>query len=83
MNTQQSTPSSIAEPLSQRLKKAYERVSPKLRPDAVTAFSQFHRIHPDTFRKKRNGDLLVTEQECEWMEAYRPSPAPNYEQTPN
>ncbi|WP_147368016.1 hypothetical protein [Fibrisoma montanum] len=62
--------------LSERLKKAYERVSPNLRPDAVTAFCDFHRIHPDTFRKKRVGQAVVTEQECEWMEAYRPYKVP-------
>lgn len=60
----------------ERLKAAYEAVSPNLRPLAVDAFSKFHRIHPDTFRKKRNGDAIVTEQEIEWMLAWRPTATP-------
>ena len=76
METLQNMPPPVVESLSQRLKRAYKRVSPNLRTEAAQAFSRFHRIHQDTFRKKCNGDAVVTEQECEWMEAYRPSQVP-------
>lgn len=72
MDTAQDTAPQMGESLSDRLKRAYERVSPNLRYLARQDFCEVHIITEDTFRKKRNGQATVTEQECEWMEDYRP-----------
>lgn len=72
MNTELQNEQKTVDPLSERLKKAYERVSPKLRSGASKAFCRVHLITDDTFRKKRVGMAVVTEQECEWMEQYSP-----------
>ncbi len=76
MNTALAQEKKKADGLSERLKKAYKRVSPSLRPDAIIAFCKYHRISAETFRKKRCGLYTVTEQECEWMEDYKPYQEP-------
>ncbi|MBO0952903.1 hypothetical protein [Fibrella forsythiae] len=59
---------------SQRLNKAYKRVSPNLRALARRDFCQYHGVTDDSFRSKRTGQrgYVATEAECEWMEAYKP-----------
>lgn len=56
----------------ERLRLAYEAVSPNLRPMATIAFCDFHKVSESTFRKKKRGETVVTEQEIEWMQNYRP-----------
>ncbi|MVM34428.1 hypothetical protein GO755_30635 [Spirosoma sp. HMF4905] len=60
--------------LPERLMRAYKRVSPNLRALARRDFCEYHGITDDTFRAKRTGKegYVATEQECEWMEAYKP-----------
>jgi hypothetical protein len=62
------------ETLSERLQKAYKRISPNLRALARRDFCQTHEITDDTFRAKRTGKqgYVATEQECEWLEQYKP-----------
>lgn len=58
--------------LSERLNRAYKRVSPNLRALARRDFCEAHSITDQTFRAKRAGIYQATEGECEWMEAYTP-----------
>ncbi|GAB3882839.1 hypothetical protein GCM10028825_06180 [Spirosoma agri] len=74
MSTEQVKGTRTGETLNERLKRAYKGVSPNLRQIAKADFAAFHRIHPDTFIKKCNGACVATEQECEWMEDWRPKP---------
>ncbi len=58
--------------LSERLQKAYKRISPNLTALARRDFCEAHQVADQTFRAKRSGAYTVTEQECEWLEAYKP-----------
>ena len=60
------------ESLSERLQRAYKRISPNLRALARRDFCEAHQIADQTFRGKRTGIYTATEGECEWMEAYNP-----------
>lgn len=75
MNASTQTNGLTEESLSERLKRAYERVSPNLRALARRDFCEYHGITDDTFRAKRSGKpgYIATEGECEWMEVYKPS----------
>lgn len=72
MNTDEQMTVLADKTLSERLKRAYERVSVQLRPEARKAFCEVHKISEGYFRGKRSGFRQTTEQECEWMEAYSP-----------
>jgi hypothetical protein len=58
--------------MSERLQKAYKRISPNLRKDARLRFCEAHHITDYTFRCKRVGIYEATEGEVQWMEAYDP-----------
>ncbi len=74
MNTTQEVPTQAGQTLSERLKQAYEDVSPNQRVLARRDFCQFHGVTDDTFRAKRTGQrgYTVTLGECIWMENYKP-----------
>lgn len=60
------------ETLSERLSRAYKRISPNLRALARRDFCEAHQITDQTFRAKRAGINSATVGECEWLEAYNP-----------
>ena len=70
MNTIANDTGLTAESLSERLMRAYKRISPNLRALARRDFCEHHNVTDDTFRAKRTGQhgYAATEGECEWLE---------------
>ncbi|WP_461115414.1 hypothetical protein [Spirosoma jeollabukense] len=66
------------ESLSERLKRAYERVDKRLRVLARRDFCAHFKVTDDSFRAKRSSkpDYPATLEECLWMEEYEPQIVP-------